>query len=353
MPFKQNFRAMTFPRIGKLIILFFALAFLIAGARAYQLYRFVFESNVQKEYSILIKPDTPYDSIYHQLKTDQVLKDIRAFRWVAKKKKYPDNIKAGYYTFQKGMSANQVVNKLLSGTQAPIQVSFHNVRFKEELAGKVSKRILADSLSIVRLFENDSLISAWGFTRENFRTMFIPNTYEMYWTTNALQFAQRMKKEYDRFWNATRREQAQKAGLTPQEVIILASIVESETSKADEMKTVAGLYLNRLRKNILLQADPTIKYALGDYSIRRVLDEHLLLDSPYNTYKYPGLPPGPICFPEITSIEAVLNFEQHDYLFMCAKDDFSGYHNFARNLREHNRNARKYQKALNQRKIFK
>jgi UPF0755 protein len=162
-----------------------------------------------------------------------------------------------------------------------------------------------------------------------------------------------MKKEYDRFWNETRLEKAKEMGLTPEEVIILASIVQSETVKPDEMKTVAGLYMNRLQKGIRLQADPTIKYAVGDYSLRRVNNGHLKTESPYNTYIYAGLPPGPIAFPEISAIDAVLNYEKHNYLYMCAKEDFSGYHNFAKTLAQHNRNAEKYRKALDKNKIYK
>ena len=251
------------------------------------------------------------------------------------------------------MNTNQIVNMLRSGRQDPVDVTFNNVRFKEDLAEKVSKYIWADSVSILNLFSDEKLITGFGFTTETFRTMFIPNTYEFYWTTSAEEFAQRMKIEYDKFWTETRKAKAKKIELSPEEVIILASIVQSETVKPDEMKRIAGLYLNRLKRGILLQADPTIKYAVGDYSIKRVLNKHLEIDSPYNTYKYAGLPPGPIMFPEVSAIDAVLNYETHNYIYMCAKEDFSGYHNFAKTLSQHNRNAAKYRAALNKKRIWK
>lgn len=353
MSIEQKSRAMTFPKVGKFIIIFFAAAFILVGARAYQLYRYVFETNVKNDYVLLITKEDNIASISARLEEEMVLNNYKAFKWVAKKKKYKDFIRPGRYKIEKGMNTNALVNMLRSGAQQPVNITFNNVRFNHELAGKVSKYIKADSVSILELFDNEEQISDWGFNKESYRAMFIPNTYEMYWTTSAEEFAQRMKKEYDRFWNETRLSQAAKMQLTPAEVSTLASIVQSETIKADELKTVAGLYVNRLQKNIPLQTDPTIKYALGDYSIKRVLNKDLEIDSPYNTYKYAGLPPGPICFPDITSIDAVLNYEDHDYLYMCAKEDFSGYHSFAKTLRQHNRNADKYRKALDARGIYR
>jgi UPF0755 protein len=230
--------------------------------------------------------------------------------------------------------------------QTPLNVTFNNVRTKEDLAGKVSKYLVADSLSILNLFSNESLIQKYGFTTETFRTMFIPDTYEFYWTTSAEEFAERMKSEYDKFWNAERRKKAEEINLTPAEITTLASIVQAETAKKEEQNRIAGLYMNRLKNGQLLQADPTVKYAVGDFSLKRILNVHLHIDSPYNTYKNAGLPPGPINFPETTAIDAVLNFERHNYLYMCAKEDFSGYHNFAVTLDEHNRNAAKYRREL-------
>jgi UPF0755 protein len=197
------------------------------------------------------------------------------------------------------------------------------------------------------------MIKELGFTPPTFPVMFVPNTYEMYWTTTPANFTKRMKIEYDKFWNEERKTKADRIGLTPIEVSILASIVQEETAKNDEKPLVAGLYINRLKRGMPLQADPTIKYAVNDFTLRRVLNTHLEMDSPYNTYKFAGLPPGPINFPEITSIDAVLNFKKHNFIYMCAKSDFSGYHNFAQTLAQHNRNADAYRAALDANKIFK
>jgi UPF0755 protein len=349
---KKN-NVMVFPRIGKFIIVFFALAFILVGARGYQLYQYVFQENVRIDYVMLITTDDTYETVSKRLETDAILLNSKAFKWVAKKKKYPKNVKPGRYELKKGMTTNELVNILRSGAQKPVNITFNNVRFKEELAGKVSKYIQADSLSILNLFSDEKQIKKWGFNTETFRTMFIPNTYEMYWTTSAEDFLERMHMEYERFWNEERRMKAEAINISKAEVSILASIVQSETIKRDELPRVAGLYVNRLKRGILLQADPTVKYAIGDFAIKRVLNKHLEIESPYNTYKYVGLPPGPICFPSIQSIDAVLNYENHNYLFMCAKEDFSGYHNFAKTLRQHNNNAALYRKALDDRKIYK
>ncbi len=353
MSLKQRSKVMVFPRVGKYIILFFALAFIMVGIRGYQLYGYVFDENVKSEYELYILDNTAFEDLLSELKSNDVLINENAFNWVSKKKDYRKNIKEGRYVLMPGMNTNQMVNMLRSGNQSPVRITFSKVRFKEELAGIVSRYIKADSVSILELFTNEILITEMGFDKETFRTMFIPNTYEFYWTTGAEEFARRMKKEYDRFWNSARLELVNNINLSPEEVIILASIVQSETVKPDELKRVAGLYINRLKKGIPLQADPTVKYAVGDYSIKRVLNEHLEIDSPYNTYKNAGLPPGPIAFPEITTIDAVLNHEKHSFLYMCAREDFSGYHNFAKTLTQHNRNAAKYRAALNKKRIWK
>jgi len=344
---------MLFPKIGKFIIIFVAIAFIVVGVRAYQLYQYVFQENVKTNYILYISDNTTFNQISDSLHINNILINEKAFKWISKKKNYPTAIKPGRYLFKIGMNTNQVVNMLRSGIQNPVDVTFNNVRFKEDLAGKVSKYIQADSISILNLFYDEKKIENFGFDTETFRAMFIPNTYEFYWTTSADKFANRMKTEYERFWNESRKTKAKKLNLSPVEVIILASIVESETVKSDELKRVAGLYLNRLKRGILLQADPTIKYAVGDYSLKRVLNKHLEIESPYNTYKYAGLPPGPIMFPETSAIDAVLNYENHKYLYMCAKEDFSGYHNFAKTLSQHNRNAAKYRAALDKNRIWK
>lgn len=345
-------KLILFPRIGKAIIIIFAIAFILAGLQGYKLFRYIFNENVKNNFILTIPEEATFKQVTDSLEVNDVLFNYKAFKWVSKKKKYPELIKPGRYLLETGMNTNELVNMLRIGKQHPVKVTFNNIRFKENFAAAVAKYIEADSLDILSLFYDTTLINEFGFNPETFRVMFIPNTYEVYWTTTPLNFFKRMKIEYDNFWNESRREKAEKLGLTPVEVSILASIVQEETIKKEEKPIIAGLYLNRLKKGIALQADPTIKYAIGDFSIRRVLNSHLEMDSPYNTYKNAGLPPGPINFPEISSIDAILNCEQHNYLYMCAKEDFSGYHNFARTLSEHNRNAEKYRQALDENKIY-
>lgn len=352
MSIEQKSKIMLYPKIGKFVIIFFFIALIIAGVRAYQLYQYIFKENVKKEYGLLLPQKTTYKQVTDSLVANDVIINYKAFKWVSKKKKYPESVRPGHYIFHVGMNTNQIVNILRAGLQDPVSVTFSNIRFKEELAGQVSKYIEADSLSILNLFYDEKIINEYGFTPESFRAMFIPNTYEFYWTTTAEEFADRMKTEYERFWNEERKKTAEKIGLTPIEVITLASIVQAETAKKEEMKRIAGLYINRLERGQLLQADPTVRYAVGDFKLRRILNSHLETESPYNTYKYVGLPPGPISFPETTTVEAVLNFEKHNFIYMCAKEDFSGFHNFAITLDEHNINAARYRAALNTNNIF-
>lgn len=219
------------------------------------------------------------------------------------------------------------------------------------LAGKIGKQIEADSASIAKLLHDKDYVGKLGFNERTLPAMFLPDTYEFYWNTDAESFISRMLQEYNKFWNEDRKKAAKDKGLSPVEVSILASIVDKETNKTDEMPRIAGVYINRLHSNWLLQADPTLIFAIGDFSIKRVLNVHKEIESPYNTYKYIGLPPGPICIPSVAAVKAVLNAENHNYFYFCAKEDFSGYHNFAKTLTEHNHNAVKYQNALNQRGI--
>ena len=352
MAIEQKSKPMLFPKIGKITIIFFSVALIVAGLRAYQLYQYIFRENVKKEYVLLIPDKATYQQVTDSLIANDVLINYKAFKWVVKKKKDPNSIRPGHYVFHTGMNTNQVVNILRAGLQEPVDVIFNNIRFKEDLAGQVSKYIRADSLSILNLFFDEEKINEYGFTLDNFGAMFIPNTYEFYWTATADDFADRMKAEYERFWNEERKAKAEVIGLTTVEVVVLASIVQAETAKNEELKRVAGLYINRLKRGQLLQADPTVRFAVGDFTLRRILNSHLATDSPYNTYKYAGLPPGPIGFPETIVIDAVLDFEKHNFIYMCAKEDFSGFHNFAVTLDEHNRNAARYREALNANQIF-
>lgn len=293
--------------------------------------------------SLYIPTGSDYQYVKDEIYSMNVLTSQRAFEWLVKRSHYDENVHPGRYVLTDGMTNQQLINMLRMGYQTPVKVVFNNMRTVEQLAGRIEDQIEADSLSIINEIHEENVDA----------TLFIPNTYEFYWNTGADDFVDRMKAEYDIFWNETRLQKAQDKNLTPREVSILASIVDKETTKTSEMPTIAGVYLNRLRKHWPLQADPTLVYALGDYNIRRVLDVHKNIDSPYNTYKYAGLPPGPICIPSIAAINAVLNAEKHNYFYFCAKDDLSGYHVFAKTITEHNRNADKYRKALNKNKIYR
>ena len=297
-----------------------------------------------KDVSLYIPTGYNYQQVKKEIVSLNVLKSKNAFDWLAKRMHYDENVHPGRYVLTDGMTNQQLVNMLRMGYQTPVKVVFNNMRTVEQLAGRVSEQIEADSAEIVDIINKNDTIDA---------TIFIPNTYEFYWNTDADSFVEKMLAEYKVFWNESRKNKAKAKKLTPRQVSILASIVDKETTKTSEMPTIAGVYINRLNKRWPLQADPTLIFALGDYNIRRVLDVHKNIDSPYNTYKYAGLPPGPICIPSIAAIDAVLNAETHNYFYFCAKDDLSGYHVFARNITEHNKNAEKYRKALNKNKIYK
>lgn len=352
MDFNKKSRLMLFPRLNKWIFIFFIIALAGGGFKGYQLYRFIFDSNIQTPGSIIIPLNATYAQVIDSLKKHEIIIDYKAFDWVAKRKKYASSIKPGKYLLDKGLNTNEILNMLKSGNQIPVLVTFNNLRFIEELAGAVSKYIEPDSTELIQKFNDPAIQEKYGFNKSTFHCMFIPNTYEFYWTTTSDQFLERMSMEYRRFWNETRMNKAIELGLTPEEVMTVASIVQEETNKKDEKPVVAGLYLNRIKRGMPLQADPTVKFALGNFRIKRILNSHLAIDSPYNTYKYAGLPPGPIDFPEISSIESVLNAAHTQYIYMCARQDFSGYHNFAKNLSAHNANARKYKAALDSLKIF-
>ena len=275
------------------------------------------------------------------------------FQLLSKYKKYPKAIHAGKYTITSEDTPYSLFVKLARGHQTPTQLVINNIRTLDQLAEQVSTQIMAHASALKSYFQNPQVLEELGYTYETLPCLFIPNTYEVYWNMDAKDFVERMIKEYNRFWNKERLNQAKKINLSPLQIAILASLVEEETNLNQEKSRVAGLYINRLHRGMLLQADPTIKFALQDFSIRRITNAMLEVESPYNTYKYAGLPPGPIRLPSVQGLESVLNYEKHKYLYMCAKEDFSGQHNFATNLQQHMINARKYWSALNQRKIYK
>lgn len=302
---------------------------------------------------IYIPTGSSYEQVMDTLESKLIIKNRKYFVWLANKKRYPSLIKPGRYIIDKDLTYNSLINLLRSGRQSAVRITFSNVLTLNQIAGKIGKQIEADSSQIVEFLSDDSNYIGDGFKKENIISIFIPNTYEFYWDTNAKELYNKMLKEYRLFWNDQRLSKAKEKGLNPIEVSILASIIDDEVVKNDEKPRIAGVYLNRLKRGIPLQACPTIKFALNDFSITRVLKKYLLVDSPYNTYKHSGFPPGPIGCATIDGIDAVLNAEKHDYIFFAAKSDFSGYHNFSRTLAEHNRYASLYQKELDKRKIFK
>lgn len=308
---------------------------------------------VDKQEQILLVPTgSDFKDVQQIMQEEGYVNDILSFSVLSKLMKYDQYVKPGRYLLSPDMSNLEAIRYLRSGKQEPVDVTFNNVRLKPELAEKLTANLEAEADKFLALIEDSAVVRKYGFTTENIMSMFLPNTYEMYWTTSEQELLDRMHTEYQRFWEADRRAKAEKLEMTPAEVSVLASIVESETNKMDEAPIVAGLYLNRLKRNIALQADPTLVFAAQDFTIRRVLDKHKEIDSPYNTYKYTGLPPGPIRTPSIAAVEAVLNYKDHNYLYMCAKEDFSGYHNFATNLQAHLANARRYQRALSKAGIY-
>lgn len=275
----------------------------------------------------------------------------RAFGAYARRIDLERTFKPGHYVLRPGMSVIEVARMLKLGTQTPVRVTINNVRIPAQLAQKLARQIDADSAVVMQALTSKALAAEVGFDSVTLFSMFVPDSYEFYWTVTPEEFVKRMKREYDRFWTPERDAKRKRSGLSRLEVMTLASIVYEETRKTDEMPRIAGVYVNRLRKGIPLQADPTVKYAMQDFGLRRILYKHLKYPSPYNTYINKGLPPSPICMPGKNAIDAVLDFERHDYIFFCARPTFDGYHNFARTLREHNANARAYSAELNRRKI--
>jgi UPF0755 protein len=279
------------------------------------------------------------------------VEDMQRFEMVAGKMSYAENVKPGRFLLKKGMNSYELVKSMRSND--PVDLAFNNQERLENLAGRVGSQIEPDSLSLLTTFKDSVFLKENGFTEENVFVMFIANTYEVYWNITAEKFRDKMIKEYRNFWNEKRTQQAAKQGLTPVTATILASIVHKESVKRDERPRIAGVYLNRLKQEMPLQADPTVIFALKkksndfDQVIKRVFYNDLFLNSPYNTYKNIGLPPGPIAMPDITALEAVLTPEKHDYIYFCASVDRFGYHEFAATLPEHNINAKKYSDWIN------
>jgi len=300
---------------------------------------------------LYIDEKTDYETILHQLETQSQIKDIHLFRQLASFMKYPQNIKIGKYEIQPQLNYLELIRMLRNGNQIPVKLTFNNIRLKKDFVERIGSQLMFGQKALSEKLNDPAVCRSLGFDTTTIMSMFIPNTYQVYWTIPVNRFLERMKKEYTGFWTDERLKKAQAIPLSPVEVSVLASIVEEETAAQSEYPVVAGLYINRLRKGMLLQADPTVKFAVGDFELRRILNTHLEVNSPYNTYKNQGLPPGPIRIPSIAGIDAVLNYTHHNYLYMAAKGDSSGRHNFAVTLSEHNQNAEKYHQMLNRNNI--
>ena len=342
----------------KRILLFIVFAGLMAGGIfAYMVYGAFFTPNTKfnnDEAYVYIGSKDNFEEVKKTL--SPLLEDMGTFEQAADRKGYSTNIKGGKYVLRKGMNNNDLINALRSGNN-PVKVAFNNQETLESLAGRIASQIEADSISLLEVFKDRAFLKEAGFESGHELTPYVPNSYEFFWNTSAEKFRERMVNEYKRFWNEERKAKAQRIGLSPEEVVALASIVHKETAKVDERPRVAGLYLNRLRKNMLLQADPTVIFAIKKHTgnfdtvIKRVLYKDLELDSPYNTYKYAGVPPGPIAMPDISAIDAVLSPEKHDYLYMVANVEDFGYHKFAKTAAQHNRNKVQYIRWINAQNI--
>ncbi|MEM9363274.1 MAG: endolytic transglycosylase MltG [Bacteroidota bacterium] len=345
--------------IKKILWAIAILGLVVCGFFVYQIYSAIFNPNTQFNNDtayVFIPSDASFNDVTEQLRP--LLKDVTSFEAVAKRKGYVGNVKGGKFPLTRGMNNNEIINSLRSNN-TPVRVSFNNQESLASLAGRISEQLEADSIQLLGAFNNSDFLKDNGFSDDTKLGMYLPNTYEFFWNTSAEGFRDRMLGEYQKFWNKERIEKASSQGLTPLQVVSLASIVQKETAKVDERPRVAGVYLNRIKKGILLQADPTVIYAIkketGNYDtiIKRVLYRDLEIDSPYNTYKYKGVPPGPIAMPDISSIDAVLNREQHNYLFFVADISNFGYHKFAETLAQHNRNKAQYVRWLNANKTYR
>ena len=339
----------------KKVVYIVAVIFIISGIFGYSYYQKIFGNAITKEHILFVKST---DSLLDvQKEISAISKNSDSFLWVAAKKNFLKP-KAGRYVIAEGMSNNDLINMLRIGRQTPFKLSFNNQDTLEKLAGRVSTQVAADSVSLLATFKNKNFLTVNNLTTKSVLQIFIPNTYEFYWTVSPKEFRRKMLVSYKRFWNESRLQKAKKLNLTNEEVITLASIVQKETAQASERPIVAGLYLNRLKNGWPLQADPTIIYCIKekkgqDYGVKRVLNIDLEIKSPYNTYKNQGLPPTLISMPDISAIDGVLNAQKHNYFYMCADVSKLGYHTFARSLAQHNRNAAKYHQWMNKQKVHR
>ncbi len=341
----------------KILLISLFIIVLFTSIVSYFTYQQVFAPLSDSDEIVLIPRGASFEDLKDSLFVHDLLTNDAVFDVFCEKKRY-SKIHPGRYFVGAGTDLNSLVNMFRLGSQEPLNIIFNNASTLEDLAGKLASQIETDSLSLLSAFKSDLFFETYSLNEASARKLFIPNTYEVYWTISPVEFLERMQKEYAQFWSPERLAQARKKGLTAHQVSVLASVVQKETAKSDEQPIVAGLYLNRLNQGMKLQSDPTVIYALHerdgfDRVIKRVLRKDLKIDSKYNTYYYRGLPPNPICIPEMSALLAVLNAKKHNHIYMCAKEDFSGYHNFTSSWSVHKRNAKRFQKALSNKGVLR
>ena len=325
-----------------------AILIIVAGIGA----KSIFGSNTQnnKQASITIPIGATFEQVLDTLRSHDILRNENSFKAVVKAMRFK-TMRPGHYKIEPNTSNFELVRQLRVGQHYPVKFAFNNIRTIDQLVSKVDGKFFFEAKELTLLLKDSTYLHQYGFTPATVPAMFIPNSYDIFYDIPAEKFVEKMHENYQKFWTTERKEQAQSIGFTPIEVATLASIVEEENFRPAEKAIIAGLYINRLHKDMLLQADPTVKFALGDFARKRILNADLQIDSPYNTYKYKGLPPGPIRIPEGSTIDSVLHYAHHDYLYMCAKEDLSGYHNFTSSAAVHAQNAAHYRAALNRQNI--
>lgn len=346
---------MKFGKFFKISVFFTAVIICCFIASAFNAYNSVKLQKVDLEETayIYITPKDNSESVMKKIQTAAGTKSTKGFELLAKHNSFDNRKRSGKFAIKDGDNMHSLYRRIVSNEQTPVRLVIPSVRTIEQMNGIICKQLMMDSAELDKFLSSPIYYSRIGYSKETLPSLFIPNTYEVYWDIKPERLMIRMMEERRRFWNEERMAKAQKIGMTPEEVATLASIIDEETNNDEEKPIVAGMYINRLKRGMPLQADPTVKFAIGDPARKRILNKDLETDSPYNTYRYKGLPPGPIRIPTIQAIESVLNYKKHKYLYMCAKEDFSGKHNFARTLKEHNANATRYRKALDKLNIKK
>ena len=320
-------------------------------------YENIFKNNVHlngKKFTyIYIKTNATFDDLLDELYSQNIIDDHESFEWMAKEMDLPEHINSGKYRIDAKMSNRSIAKMIINAKQEKVKLSFNSqIRTKEQFIDYVSDKLEIENGELEDYCSNDDILNdEYGLNSENFMTLIVPETYEVNWTTHINDLFALLEKSYDEVWTKAKREKAKSLGYSVPEIVTIASIVQSESGIKTEQQKIAGVYINRLKQDMKLQADPTVVFANGNFDVQRVLSADKDADSPYNTYRYKGLPPGPICLVNPSTIDAVLNYSKHNYTYFCAKSDFSGYSNFTNDYKVHMKNASSYQAALNQKGI--